>query len=168
MFRNDAQKCQAILALLQPSGMDQYWTETGPSEIAVSLLERNGGGHSSGQALMLKVAFDIWNGEGKATLGDILGKLDEINLGMLSTLMSAANVSAEDVDRWIKLEARNKDTRAAYARALATPGGKARLAEVLERFENKKPVTCTRCGVPLEPTASSLLYCTPCALAPQG
>lgn len=101
MFRNDQQKCQAIMVLLGPCGMAEYWTLDGPTAAAVELLERKGGGHSHGQGLMLRAAFDVWNGDGVTPLSELIAVLDPGNLHMLCSLLICANIANECVDQWI-------------------------------------------------------------------
>lgn len=81
MWRNERQQCAVIQKLLAPHpAIAGLWTSTGPTKLACTLLEQNGGPLSSGEILLLRVAFDIWNGHGKAEVGELLATLDEGNL----------------------------------------------------------------------------------------
>lgn len=55
------------------------WTEDGPTAVAVEYIQK-GSPLSHGEHLLLQVAFDVWNGGGKATVGDLLSVLDDSNL----------------------------------------------------------------------------------------
>lgn len=100
MFRSEAQQCQAIRILLLSLNLDYLWTEKGPTQRAIDWLE--GSPLSSGEQVMLRCAFDFWNGEGKVTLyRDLLGILDSARLEKVLTLALASNSGAEAVDRWI-------------------------------------------------------------------
>lgn len=105
MFRDDKQKCEAIRCLLLPSGIDHLWTETGPTDAALDLLSKAGGYLSGGQSRMLRVAFDVWNGDGRATLSEIIGGLDSRNLQNIALLMLAVDGAtagdASSIDYWI-------------------------------------------------------------------
>ena len=111
MFRNDAQKCLAIRALLGPH-LDYLWTTEGPTPTAITLLERRGGPMSHGEQLMLFCAFDIWNGDGKALLGSLIAVLDGDNLRRLGTLLVAMSGLYADraIDRWIEEHTRPAKT----------------------------------------------------------
>jgi hypothetical protein len=103
MFRDDAHKCEAIrvwLGSLLESA--EYWTERGPTQLAIDTLESSP--LSSGQRLAVRMAFDIWNGDGKATIGECLHTLDTIRLRMLgSLLLAVADEEGTELDRWIAL-----------------------------------------------------------------
>ena len=57
---------------------------------------------SSGERIVLFVAWSVWNGEGNATIGDVIHRLDEHNLRAIGTLMLAmATDSSSAIDRWL-------------------------------------------------------------------
>lgn len=58
----------------------RMWGIAGPSDEAVQLLDEDGGYLSSAERLLLKVAFDIWNGHGHCSVGELLDTLDEVRL----------------------------------------------------------------------------------------
>ncbi len=102
MFRSTAQQCQAIRILLHSLRLDHLWTEKGPTKRAVEWLESSP--LSSGEQVMLRCAFDFWNGEGKVTLyRDLLGVLDSQRLETVLTLALAANSGEAAVDNWITI-----------------------------------------------------------------
>ncbi len=80
MWQSETQQCFVIGRLLQRVRLERLWTASGPTKEACQLLEKGGGPLSHGEAIMLRVAFDIWNGDGEATVGEMLGTLDEGNL----------------------------------------------------------------------------------------
>jgi len=100
MFRSTKQQCQAIRILLRSLRLDHLWTETEPTKQAVNYLA--GSPMSHGEEVLLRCAFDFWNGEGRVELGrDLLGVLDNMRLERVLTLALAVNASAEAVDKWI-------------------------------------------------------------------
>jgi hypothetical protein len=100
MFRSEAQQCQAIRVLLGSLNLQHLWTEKGPTKQACDYLESSPLSH--GERVLLRCAFDFWNGEGKVLLyRDLLGVLDSARLESVLTLASAANAGQEAVDHWI-------------------------------------------------------------------
>ena len=109
MYRSEAQQCQAIRILLKSLNLDYLWTDKGPTPKALFWLE--GSPLSLGEQVMLRCAFDFWNGEGKVTLyRDLLGVLDSARLEKVLTLALAVNSGGEAVDRWIAHERPRKNT----------------------------------------------------------
>lgn len=100
MYRNDKQGCVAIRLLLASLGMEGLWTETGPTSTAVKYLE--GSPLSSGEQLLLRAAFDLWNGHGKVTLWDLMGTLDATRTELLFSLALAVTNGGHAVDTWIE------------------------------------------------------------------
>ena len=100
MFKTEAQQCQAIRLLLSSLHMERFWTDKGPTRQACDYLE--GSPLSHGEQVMLRCAFDFWNGEGKVTLyRDLLGVLDYDRLNAVLTLAIAANAGGNAVEDWI-------------------------------------------------------------------
>lgn len=80
MWSSEEARNAAVVKLLsRRPGLARLWRATGPSPLAVQYLEQ-GSPLSSGEVVLLKVAFDLWNGRGKATVDDLLSTLDEDNL----------------------------------------------------------------------------------------
>jgi hypothetical protein len=94
MWKNDAQACEVIRRMLTATRLDYLWGNDGPTEHACELMEAGGGPLSHGQAIMLRVAFDLWNGAGKAELQDLVGVLDS---GNLRAVLEAVLVMRSDV-----------------------------------------------------------------------
>ena len=78
----DRQPLGVIHVLLHAVGLDHLWQEA-PTAEAIALLAQGGGYLSSGQTVMLKIAFDLWNGEGNADLPSILTCLDPQRLALI-------------------------------------------------------------------------------------
>ncbi len=101
MFRDDRQKANCNRALLAPLDLAALWTAAGPTERACELLTAGGGKLSRGQALMVRVTFDVWNGEAGATLGELLRVLDCNRLRDVGTLLAAVAEGCAAVDAWL-------------------------------------------------------------------
>ena len=90
MWQSERQQCEVIMRLLEPHhALAGLWESTGPTVRACALLEQVGGRLSSGENLLLRVAFDIWNGHGGARVGDLLFVLDEGNLRAVAEALLA-------------------------------------------------------------------------------
>jgi len=94
MWKSDAQACQVIGGMLKTTRLEYLWTADGPTDEACKLMQAGGGPLSHGQEIMLRVAFDLWNGGGKAELQDLIGVLDSGNLG---AVLDAILVVRQDV-----------------------------------------------------------------------
>ena len=113
MFRDEKQTHRAIRTLLDTiPGLGRYWTDTGPTEEAARVVEQYGGALSSGEWLLLRVGFDLWNGQGHADFGRMLGTLGPVPLGVLGSLLVAMrNTDPAAIDRWIGRHARHEPPR---------------------------------------------------------
>jgi hypothetical protein len=104
MFKSDAQACEAIRKLLDESGLPPLrglWTDNGPTNAAVSLIEGGGGAMSSGELAMLRAAFDFWNGRGGLKLDTLIDVLDAKRAEAVCTLALALIRGSHAVDQWI-------------------------------------------------------------------
>ena len=101
MFRNDAQICACARVLLRSVRQEKLWTETGSTEEAIKLLHTRGGYLSSGERLMLFVAFDFWNGQGNAEFPKLINVLDSNKLRLVCTLAVVVAEGATAIDRWL-------------------------------------------------------------------
>lgn len=111
MFRTDEQKSAVCCVLLRAVRKPDLWHECGPTKEAMSLIATSDkvSGHlgylSSGQSIILRVCFDLWNGEVKASFGDVVFGLDPRCKLLLGTLLSAMSEmqSSDDsaIDVWI-------------------------------------------------------------------
>ena len=102
MFRSESQQCQALRILLSSLRLDHLWTEKGPTRQACDWLKTSPLSH--GEQVLLRCAFDFWNGAGEVQLcRDLLGVLDSDRLGKVLTLALAANSGGAAVDKWIMM-----------------------------------------------------------------
>ena len=70
-------------------------------EEAIAILETDGGALSSGERVVLMVAWAFWNSAQQATLADIVYLLDPGNLRAVATLMLALARGGPAIDQWI-------------------------------------------------------------------
>lgn len=89
-WKDERTACQAIRRMLAGTHLQHLWTEDGPTPDACDLLDAGGGPLSHGQQVMLRAAFDLWNGQGNATLGDLVNVLDTKNLRAVLGALGAA------------------------------------------------------------------------------
>lgn len=107
MFRNDKQIGEVNRVLLGSLGLVRLWaaSDGGPSDEAIKILENNSGPLSGGEMRMLRVAFDLWNGEGKIGLKEIMSGIDSTRFRLVATLMTAVADSDDTgphaIDEWI-------------------------------------------------------------------
>jgi hypothetical protein len=101
VFRSDAQLARVCGALCARVGMGELWTPDGPSDRATALLETGGGPLSSGERVMLLVAWAVWNGDEGARFGDVIHRLDGRCLVALGTLLIAVAGGGAAVDEWL-------------------------------------------------------------------
>ena len=110
MFVNDKQRsrvCYVLLALCSERFADQFWAEPeneGPTKYGLDAVLgiRKGfrSGISHGQALLLQVAFDFWNGLGQAPIHSVCNDLDISLVTAIGELMTA--VANNRVDVWLE------------------------------------------------------------------
>lgn len=98
MFRNDHQKCEALSLLLEPVRLDRLWNQNGPTPEAAQRREVGG---SPGERVMVRAAWDLWNGTGGVRLAEMLNTLDSVNFQLLATLLLAVDLGSDWVDLWI-------------------------------------------------------------------
>ena len=77
------------------------WTPDGPTDESVASLQAGGGPLSSGERVVLQVAWAFWNGAEQATLADVVYRLDGGNLRAVAMLMLAVARGANAIDEWI-------------------------------------------------------------------
>jgi hypothetical protein len=100
MFQNDAQTGRACQVLLGTLGMVDLWEGGQPTPTAVRYLRSSPLSH--GEQILLRVAFDFWNGEGGAKFADVIGVLDGPRTRAVATLMMAVSAGPHAVDAWIR------------------------------------------------------------------
>jgi hypothetical protein len=101
LFTSQLQTASACRILLAFAGMDALWSDAGPTELAVRLLESGGGSLSLSEFTMLRAAFEIWNRLGHLTLGTILDGLTREQIEALTSLLVARARGTEAIDVWI-------------------------------------------------------------------
>jgi hypothetical protein len=121
MFANECQQARVCEALCRAVRLRGMWTDEGPSEVAVSLLKRNGGPLSAGERIMLLTAWNIWNGRGEVNLGDAVHRLDNDNLRALGSLMIAIATEPGGVNEWLK-QMETRTGTPSVSSASETPG----------------------------------------------
>jgi hypothetical protein len=101
MWRSERARCAAILDLLEAAHLASrdprldrgLWTPEGPTRLACQYIDK-GSPLSSGEHLILQVAFDLWNGRGKAKIDDLLCTLDERLLRAVARAILARDSAA--------------------------------------------------------------------------
>lgn len=109
MFRDTTQQGQACRAILARVDLERLWEpidEPRPTEGAFEALADGDGALSRGEHLMLRVAWDLWNGSGKATIAECLARLDTGNLLAVGTLITAIADGSRAVDEWLAIQER--------------------------------------------------------------
>lgn len=96
MWRSEKARTRAILVMLAPHhALAGLWTYDGPTDLALTYLERDGGPLSSGEAVLLRAAFDLWNGTGRCTVDALLSTLDARTLRAVAMALLARDGGAE-------------------------------------------------------------------------
>jgi hypothetical protein len=100
-FRSEKQQARVCRALLARVRLGHLFDESGPTPEAVKKLKSGHG--SSSEALMLRIAFDVWNGRGEARFDRILHVFDSANMRALAMLLVAFANDSEGVaiDEWL-------------------------------------------------------------------
>jgi hypothetical protein len=103
MFRDDRQLALVCRALCTRAGVPDAWTVDGPGALAFDVREGRGP-LSSGQSVLVLVAWAFWNGEGGLTLARVLDVLDGEHVRALAALLVARSDGGDavDVDAWLR------------------------------------------------------------------
>lgn len=96
-FRDDHQRCAAIVTLLTVAGTGEIWTLRGP---ALEARRRRGveGGLATDDRVLLSIAWSIWDGSVRVRFTD-LHRLCARCFEAATTLLESEGPAA--VDRWI-------------------------------------------------------------------
>lgn len=105
MWRDDQQKCAAIGVLLSHMNATEWWSPLGPTMGGVDALELP---LSHGERVLLRVCWDIWNGDGKVKLTE-LDVLDLENTRRVLSLLLAVVEDSGAVDRWVAANKREPE-----------------------------------------------------------
>lgn len=108
MYRNKQQRAAVCQQLCELGGLPgRYWDLDGPRQIAVDMRDQPMPiaplGVSPAQAhLIVKAAWDIWDGSGKCSLGQCMTDLDDKALRAISSLLKAISKGyAAAIDGWL-------------------------------------------------------------------
>ena len=102
MFSSESQLSRVCRAFCARARLSQLWTEEGPTVRARDLVERDGAFLSSGERLLLLVAWSIWSACNHVTVGEVFYNLDSTSLAMLGKLMIAAGEGGgAAIDAWL-------------------------------------------------------------------
>jgi hypothetical protein len=103
-FRNEAERaavCAALCSHVNKAGVT-WWTEDGPTDAAVAVVEGRSG-LSHGERLMVLVAWAVWNGRGSVNLSELMDTLDGRNIRAVGLLLVAlAGDAPGSVARWLE------------------------------------------------------------------
>lgn len=108
MFQNVRQQGTVCAILTQRLRGGPYWSEKGADEKVPrpTSAARRPSGMSSGEGLMLRVAWAVWNTgipAAKVDFGAMLDTLDSRNLAMIGNLLVALSASgSQAIDAWIR------------------------------------------------------------------
>ena len=98
MFRSDAQLARVCRAICGRARLGRLWTPAAPTDEAMALLESDGGPLSSGERIVVLIAWSLWNGHGQVTVADVLHRLDGRTLVMLGKLLLAVASGGSAID----------------------------------------------------------------------
>lgn len=115
MFQNDHQRavvCAALTKTIPPAySKGPWWITEGnprPSDRAITAIEllEDGSGLpiSTGEKILLRTAWDIWNGRGMAPLGDVIARLSPNHIGRIGRLIVAIAAGPLAIDLWLAAE----------------------------------------------------------------
>lgn len=107
MFANEAQRSLVCCILTDrlPGGANRWFAADKhgiirPTDETWDAIEK-GSPMSSGEALMLRAAVDVWNGSGKLELGRTLDTLDGRSLRLLGSFLVAYGSGSHAIAEWI-------------------------------------------------------------------
>jgi len=102
VFSSESQLSRVCRAFCARGRLTELWTEAGPTVLARDLAERGGGPLSSGQRLLLLVAWSLWSACSHVTVGEAFYNLDSTSLTMLGKLMIAGGQGGGDaIEAWL-------------------------------------------------------------------
>lgn len=103
-FATERQRARACRALLRTIEMDHLWTVEGPTDEAIELFDNDFGPHSSGEKIIMSVAWDLWGThrrKGGTPFDEIMYRLDGDRLNVVATFLAAYNAGELAIDDWI-------------------------------------------------------------------
>lgn len=111
-FGSKTQRVRAVRVLLRLIEADGAWDRHGPTKAACKAQDEGWPTASSGEVVIQRVAWDMWNGSGGAQLDDIMTKLDETNLDAVAGFLRAFADSPLAIDDWIARVSVDEETAA--------------------------------------------------------
>lgn len=104
-WRDDAQRAAVARALLHMVRRSSLWTKGGgPTRLALQYLD-GPSPLSSGEQLMLRLAVGAWNGDGAATVPDLLSTLPPRHLAAVGGWLVAYAQGSQAIDAWLDEQA---------------------------------------------------------------
>ena len=101
MFSSELQRARVCRAFCARARLAELWTDEGPTTEATALVERDGGALSSGERMVILIAWSLWSGCSHVSLGEVFCNLDSTSLTMLGKLMIAGARGSEAVEAWL-------------------------------------------------------------------
>lgn len=98
MFQNDTQRVAVCRAILQRVGLSTLWVSSGPTEAAFAYLKAP---LSAGEGLLVRIAWDTWNGSGKVSLAEMFARLSKSHVYVITALIDAVAEGPDCVDEWL-------------------------------------------------------------------
>jgi hypothetical protein len=102
MFKDEAQQARTMQTLLKRADVvfaDDLFSDGKPSDSFFACFGHLGV-YSHGKQILLKVALDLWNGDGVARMFELF-YLDERNQALVLSLLQAMSAGPKAVERWI-------------------------------------------------------------------
>ena len=127
MFHDDAQAARALRALLGMLGLQDLWSEEGPTPHAAALRCDPGGAPlTRAQHVLVQVAWALWDRETPAPVlfDDVIRHLDRPTGAALFSLMLATLEGPAAVDAWLAALSPAEGEHAGSAAAWADELGK--------------------------------------------
>ncbi len=115
-YRDESQRCAAILTLLTVAGAEDHWTLRGPTPEA-RRRHAESGGLATDERIILAAAWGLWDGSGRLRFADF-HRLCRTCFEAISSLLEADG-SPDAIDRWIGAHT-HPDCRCAQKRPAGT------------------------------------------------
>lgn len=108
-IRDNRQRDEVCRTILAWRGLEDLWHDgasyfEGPRDEAVEefrLIQEGIRRHGFGKSILIRVAFDVWNGSGGSKIQDIMQHLEAHLVQAIGALIVAASQDPEAVDFWL-------------------------------------------------------------------
>lgn len=112
MVRDTAQRCAICRRLIQLAGLDaeSLWTREGPTEKASALIF-SPAKLDGPQAVLVRLAWDVWSGSGGCRVVDLLHHLGD-NARAVGELVLALADGGDAIDRWLEGQTVRRSSKA--------------------------------------------------------